>query len=116
MLGLAIFLAAMAALLVFIFNLIKGVTDYDDEVERQPISFPSLNETVTVPDTDLKGDVILTNTTQKQLYFNINGTPMKVYQAAKSDAMYVWRNKVRNGEPYKQYLSKEQKEQCYYAD
>lgn len=114
MLGLAIFLAALAALLVWVFNLVKGVTDYDDEVERQPFNFPSLDETVSVP----QEDVVQPTETPKKLYFNLNGEPKEVFSSEehKSDALYIWRNKVRNGEPYKQYLSKEQKEQCYYAD
>ena len=113
MLCLALFLAALAALIVWIFSLVKGVTDYDDKVERQPFNFPSLNETVAIPNTDSKEDV--TDTTSKQLYFDLNDIQMKVY-SSESGALYIWRNKVRNGEPYKQYLSKEQKEQCYYAD
>ena len=79
------------------------------EPQESQQEFPSLAETVKLPPQEVEE--------QKVLWYNLNGTPYRVYTSQKhrSSAMYIERKKVRNNDIYRHYLTEEQKKQCYYG-
>lgn len=78
------------------------------EPQENQQEFPSLAETIAVPKQEVEE--------QKVLWYNLNGVPYKVHasQTPESNAMYIERKRVRNDSVYRQYLTEEQKKQCYY--
>ena len=98
-------IAIVLAVMAWIAKQAKKIADPQESQQE----FPSLAETVKLPPQEVEE--------QKVLWYNLNGIPYRVYtsQTHRSSAMYIERRKVRNNSLYRQYLTEEQKKQCYYG-